>query len=167
MEGGGSGEIRLDGEEEEEEDVEIKEEMIEEMMRCLEREINSPLTTSDYCQGMPFVTTNGNEETCGPSFSDSASTVMASVDTRGVGSVDYFAGWPSDPSDVGAAKVANWVGPWDGGSMSPETAITAAPGGDAVMEEEDDEQWLARVVGGACFELELEEDREPLIVEKV
>ncbi|EHA8589852.1 hypothetical protein COCNU_scaffold012804G000060 [Cocos nucifera] len=162
MEGGGRGEIRLDGEEEEEEEgeenVEIKEEMIEEMMRWLESVINSP-TTSDYCQRTPFVTINGNEETCGPSFSDSASTVMASVDTRGVGGVDYFVGWPSDPADVGAAT----VGLWDAGSMLLETAITAAPGGAAVKEEEG----LARVVGGAGFELELEEEGENLFVEKI
>ncbi|XP_073116073.1 uncharacterized protein [Elaeis guineensis] len=161
--GGGKGEILLDGEEEE--NVEIKEEMIQEMMRWLESEINSP-TTSGYCQRTPFVTINGNEETCGPSFSDSASTVMASVDTRGVGGVDYFVGWQSDPADVGAAAVAKGVGLSDSGSMLLETAITAAPGGAVVQEEEEEEEWLARVVGGAGFELELEEE-ENLFVQKV
>ncbi|KAG1346355.1 hypothetical protein COCNU_06G001840 [Cocos nucifera] len=146
--------VGFDSEDEEEEKVEIKEEMIVEMMRWLERELNSP-RASDHGRTTSYVTINGNEESCGPSFSDSASTVMASIDTRGVGGVAYFVGWPSDPTDVGAATAAAaGVGPWDGKLIWP-------PAGPAVKqqdEEEDDDEWLARVLGGACFELEMGEE---------
>ena len=53
------------------------EEAVAEVMRWLEAEIAGPPPA-----GPGFVTINGNEESCGPSFSAAASTVMASVDTR-------------------------------------------------------------------------------------
>ena len=67
------GEVDLDPAE-----FQIEEEMIEEVMRCLEQEITRGPSFSS------FVTINGNEESCGPSFSDSGSSVMASIDTGGI-----------------------------------------------------------------------------------
>jgi hypothetical protein len=59
-----------------EEEVCYAEEAVTEMMMWLEADI------SDDDASAGFVTINGNEESCGPSFSCAASTVMATVDTR-------------------------------------------------------------------------------------
>ncbi|CAL9180191.1 unnamed protein product, partial [Musa hybrid cultivar] len=66
--------------------VEMEEAAVAEVMKWLEEEMDSaslpPSPSSpSYRQETSFVTINGNEESCGPSFSSSASTVMASVDT--------------------------------------------------------------------------------------
>jgi hypothetical protein len=70
-------------------DAGVTEEAVAEVMRWLEAGI-----TDDASAG--FVTINGNEESCGPSFSSAASTVMAAVDTG--------AGAPPFPEPVAAAK---------------------------------------------------------------
>nr|CAD1843142.1 unnamed protein product [Ananas comosus var. bracteatus] len=121
-----------DDEDDDEDKLGIEEGMVAEVMKWLEREITSPSPSSSsspnpsshHRHDAAFVTINGNEESCGPSFSDSASTVMASIDTRAA------AAWPAPPPTI-------W--PW--------AAATAG----AIAEDEDDgddEGWLARVLGG-------------------
>lgn len=117
--------LLLDAEEEDGCYEGIAEEAVEDLMRWLEAEI------ADDALPDPagFVTINGNEESCGPSFSCAASTVMAAVDTR--------AGDPTNPPPV----------PWP----FPESAAPAKR--DVAEEEEmvgDDEEeaWLADLL--AC-----------------
>lgn len=82
----------------------IEEEMVERVMKWLELEIasTSPSSSSSFLQATEFVTINGNEETCGSSFSGTASTVMASIDTRYegpyLGSMWPFAGGEVAPT---------------------------------------------------------------------
>lgn len=102
----------------------IAEEAVAEVMRWLEAEISPAAPAPPLDHG--FVTINGNEESCGPSFSAAASTVMASVDTR--------AGAPPPPP-------VPW--PW------PEPLLADAEmgtGGDAEAAEEEEEEWLARLL---------------------
>lgn len=54
--------------------IEVDEAMLAEVMRKLEYEINGNTSSSS----------RRSNESCGSSFSDSSSTVMASIDTRGV-----------------------------------------------------------------------------------
>ncbi|CAL9039512.1 uncharacterized protein LOC135618375 [Musa acuminata AAA Group] len=85
-----------------EQEVEMGEAAVAEVMKWLEEEVRSaavshPPSSPSCCQEASFVTINGNEESCGPSFSSSACTVMASIDTiGGVCGVPYFMGCPSD-----------------------------------------------------------------------
>ena len=116
----------------------IAEEAVAEVMRWLEAEIAGPPPA-----GPGFVTINGNEESCGPSFSAAASTVMASVDTH--------AGAPPPPP-------VPWPWPWPdpvpaagggAGAEAPTVAdVEVGPGGEA------DEEWLARLLacGGPLLE---------------
>ncbi|CAD6233213.1 unnamed protein product [Miscanthus lutarioriparius] len=113
----------------------IAEEAVAEVMRWLEAEIaDSAAPPTSEVPG--FVTINGNEESCGPSFSAAASTVMASVDTR--------AGAPPPPP-------VPW--PWP----EPEPVLPA-PAVDVEMGmggagEPADEEWLARLLNcGALLE---------------
>jgi hypothetical protein len=82
----------------------IQEEMVERVMKWLESEITStpPSSPPSFLQVTEFITINGNEETCGSSFSGTASTVMASIDTRCrapyLGSMWPFAGEESAPT---------------------------------------------------------------------
>ncbi|KAJ0985482.1 hypothetical protein J5N97_003838 [Dioscorea zingiberensis] len=139
----------FDGEDEKEV-LEIGEEVLEGVMRWLEEEIIRPSSPS-YYQEAAFVTINGNEESCGPSFSASASTVMASIDTRGCAhsAAAYFFGVPA-VADAGK-------GPWpivsavDGGFWPmPESDRTVVKEADG----EDDDTWLAGVLGAPVFEIE-------------
>ncbi|RWW70589.1 hypothetical protein BHE74_00021723 [Ensete ventricosum] len=84
------------------EDVaEMEEAAVAEVMKWLEEEMGSAAvaqspSTPSYSEETSFVTINGNEESCGPSFSSSASTVMASIDISGGRcGVPYFVGCPS------------------------------------------------------------------------
>ncbi|XP_066308235.1 uncharacterized protein [Miscanthus floridulus] len=113
----------------------IAEEAVAEVMRWLEAEImgNAPPSPPPG-----FVTINGNEESCGPSFSAAASTVMASVDTR--------AGAPPPPP-------VPW--PWPEPEPEPQPVLPA-PAVDVGMGgagEPADEEWLARLLTcGALLE---------------
>uniref|UniRef100_A0A0E0BYK3 Uncharacterized protein n=1 Tax=Oryza meridionalis TaxID=40149 RepID=A0A0E0BYK3_9ORYZ len=110
-----------DGEEEEGAYEGIAEESVAELMRWLEMEISdaAPETETttktesgdDPAGAAPgFVTINGNEESCGPSFSAAASTVMASVDTRAGAPPAPPVPWPLPPADVVPAEVVDGVG---------------------------------------------------------
>lgn len=76
----------------------VDDDKMSELMKLLDAEISSPSTTkvrfienpytSSFVYGTTsssYVTINGNEESCGSSFSDCESSVMASVDTCGFG----------------------------------------------------------------------------------
>lgn len=109
---------------EEEEYEGIAEESVEEVMRWLEMEIS--LAPEE--EGPPgFVTINGNEESCGPSFSAAASTVMASVDTR--------AGAPPPPP-------VPW--PWPSAEAAHEYEQLMA----ADVAELIDGEWLVELLAG-------------------
>ncbi|PUZ58495.1 hypothetical protein GQ55_5G513200 [Panicum hallii var. hallii] len=114
----------------------IAEEAVAEVMRWLEAEIaESPPA------GPGFVTINGNEESCGPSFSAAASTVMASVDTRAGAPPPPPVPWPWPDPPV----------PAEGGAAGAPTTmvdVEMGPGGEA------DEEWLARLLtcGGPLLE---------------
>lgn len=128
-------------------ELEIEEEMVVAVMKRLEQEISFPSPSpsssspslsassfSDLARGSRGFVNGGNEESCGSSFSDSASTVMASVDTTCRGC------WPADPA-------AAW--PWIVGSSEVGSSV-----GSDVEEGEEDEEWLARVLDGPGFDLE-------------
>lgn len=60
-----------------------------------------------------FVTINGNEETCGSSFSDSEASVMASV--HHIGGADALPGWTMNPRSAAAAiGGGGWVSEAEG-----------------------------------------------------
>lgn len=158
----------------------IEEGMVAEVMKRLEEEINQPCGVGgvggdDFAAGgrfhqyqpapslpsssaAPFVTINGNEESCGPSFSDSASTVMASIDTRGVVGLPQLA-----PPCAGNAEAAleEEIWPWYPESEA-EAAFGSPPAATADFCVEDmgvagDDGWLARVLAGAGLEGDGEE----------
>ncbi|KAM0921074.1 hypothetical protein ACQ4PT_006996 [Festuca glaucescens] len=108
----------------------VAEESVEEVMRWLETEISSS-SPSGKGDDDGFVTINGNEESCGPSFSAAASTVMASVDTR--------AGAPPPPTSI------PW--PWPEPDPTHDQAMAAA--------DELDEDWLLDLLAAAGPALEL------------
>ncbi|KAJ1282169.1 hypothetical protein BS78_03G030200 [Paspalum vaginatum] len=111
---------------------------VAEVMRWLEAEI-SPAAPE---QELGFVTINGNEESCGPSFSAAASSVMASVDTR--------AGAPPPPP-------VPWPWPEPEPEPEPQRVPDAGEGG-----EEEEEEWLARLLTcGPDAALEAEAEAEP------
>lgn len=72
----------------------IDEDTVNELMKLLEEEIASPTkmrfindpysSPSTFQPSFPFVTINGNEESCGSSFSDFDCSVMASIDVTNI-----------------------------------------------------------------------------------
>ncbi|KAJ3693830.1 hypothetical protein LUZ60_009310 [Juncus effusus] len=84
--------LDMDSELESDELGPVQEEMVAQVMKWLEQEIT---ISPPSLQETEFVTINGDEETCGSSFSGTTSTVMASVDTRCVYVAPYLAStWP-------------------------------------------------------------------------
>lgn len=110
-----------------EEDYEgFTEESIAEVMSWLELEIklaSPPLSTSQA----GYVTVKGSVESCGPSFSGSGSTVMASVDVR--------AGAPAPPA-------VPWPQPGAAAAAEEEVHPAAA----AAEEEVVDDEWVAQLL---------------------
>lgn len=114
-------------------EVEIKEEMVVEVMQELLKEINtcccevetspSPASFPATMSSSSFVV-GGDNERCGPAFSDSASTVMAGV---GMGPTKVLAG-----EEVGFP----------------------AGGGEGKMDGCDDDEWLERVLSMDLKEFE-------------
>ncbi|KAF3447529.1 hypothetical protein FNV43_RR12715 [Rhamnella rubrinervis] len=127
-------------------EIPVKEELIEEVMQELYKEIacssnctnpssSSPSTTS-------FVAGNGKSESCGPSVSDLASTVMAGVEF--VGSTERFA-------EV-KTEIAS-------GSSSSTLAVVEKGFGEGDQVDgcdgvEVDDEWLARVLSWGPVELD-------------
>lgn len=72
----------------------IDEDSVVELMELLEPEVTSPIkvkfidnpyvSTLIFQSSASYVTINGNEESCGSSFSDSEASIMASIDMGGV-----------------------------------------------------------------------------------
>jgi hypothetical protein len=77
---------------EEEEYTAFTEESMAQMMSWLALELAAGPPVPVPAAG--YVTVQGDEESCGPSFSGSASTVMATVDFRFVAPVPPVAEWP-------------------------------------------------------------------------
>ncbi|KQK07107.1 hypothetical protein BRADI_2g33105v3 [Brachypodium distachyon] len=95
--------VRLPEEEEEENYEGITEESIAEMMSWLALELVPPPAPA----GRSCVSVQGsNMESCGPSFSGSASTVMASVDFRFAAPVPQVVPWPWPSPAAEAVPVA-------------------------------------------------------------
>ncbi|KAG0459495.1 hypothetical protein HPP92_022623 [Vanilla planifolia] len=127
--------LTLDGDEEEEEGEGFEEETIAEVMRWLEREIS--------CPPPPSPANNGNQDLCGASFSNSASTVMANVDTRAAG------GGMSCFSCGGAEGVGTWNNSSVGnrGFCPPDMENGCGGGGAGAVEE-----WMVKDLSDAEFE---------------
>ncbi|OVA08436.1 hypothetical protein BVC80_209g171 [Macleaya cordata] len=164
-----------------------QEQTVMEVMKVLEEEITTtcPNPSISFLSSTPasssFVTINGNEETCGPSFSNSASTVMASI---------YFAGnnniinpyliWDNGVLHDWSLRLTFLL---DRGFLSlPDQAITVKTekngeedescgggGGDQKeingscdldQVEESDDEWIERVLSEIPFGFEEGEEEE-------
>lgn len=133
--------LKLEEEENEKDGVGINEEKIAEVMRRLEQEIIISYPTDHYhYQSSPFVTINGNEETCGPSFSDTSSTVMATFDTS---TASFFL---LDPAPTG----------------SDHESTVNLYGSDPLWIQEEDE-WLANVIDGTVGGLEEDDETQSVL----
>ena len=96
-----------------------------------------------YSAPFSYVTINGNEESCGSSFSDLDSSVMASVDTRGlVGIGSNVFGFKVEEHD-GACGPSDGVAR-EGSVASGEEVVRAMDGCDDLCWED---QVLARFLG--------------------
>ncbi|KAI0508031.1 hypothetical protein KFK09_014165 [Dendrobium nobile] len=119
---------------EEEELIGIEEDAVTEVMRWLEQEISSPPPVH------PVI--SGNQESCGPSISDSSSTVMATVDTRGGGGcLSFFFGVSAGP-EFPAAGIRAWIEGLAGSQAADGRGVA------------DDEEWFVRAMSVAGVELE-------------
>lgn len=142
----------------------IEEAALMEVMRRLEAEITGDGDGYDdgdagggwgWCR-CPFVTINGNEESCGPSFSDSSSTVMASFDVAAAG----VGGSP--PVEMGNG--GSWL-------VRAEGIFWPACGGGAVGDGgldvggESEVEWLERVLNctGPGLEYEAVVEKEMVV----
>lgn len=127
-------------------EIPIKEELIEEVMQDLYKEItcsskctnpssSSPSTTS-------FVAGIGKSESCGASVSDLASTVMAGVEF--VGSTERFVGVKTEIA--GGSSSSTLAGVEKGFGEGDQV--------DGCDGEEVDDEWLARVLSWGPVELD-------------
>ncbi|KAG9455611.1 hypothetical protein H6P81_000119 [Aristolochia fimbriata] len=147
----------------------IKEGILEEVMGMvleMEMEEEGSRSPSSVLCVSPFVTINGNEESCGPSFSDTSTTVMASLDIGGF-SIPYLMGLAAASDNalpagvLASSSVAESGGvlgleaateasssdpPGQGGSFS-STSEVAGSVDELVCDAESDDDWLARVLG--------------------
>jgi hypothetical protein len=123
----------------------IAEEAVAEVMRWLEAEIADDSAAPQPAAG--FVTINGNEESCGPSFSAAASTVMASVDTRAGAPPPPPVPWPWPEPDPEPERVVPAPG------VGVDVAAMEVEAGTGTGGEAADEEWLARLLTcGALLE---------------
>ncbi|XP_048332129.1 uncharacterized protein LOC125423045 [Ziziphus jujuba] len=131
-------------------EIPIKEELIEEVMQELYKEItytsdcytnisSSPATMPSPSLAASFVVGNGKSESCGASVSDSASTVMVGVEF--VGSGERLGGVKK--TEVGNGSSSSAVGKGYG-----EGEV------DGCNSVEVDDEWLARVLSWGPVELE-------------
>ncbi|XP_022731986.1 uncharacterized protein LOC111286340 [Durio zibethinus] len=91
-----------------------------------------------------YITINGNEESCGSSFSDSESSVMASVDMRGILSANVKVG-----SDL--QGIREWLEAEEGGTWGKSEEEARGWTVDWEWEREWDEEQLASFLGGECL----------------
>ncbi|CAL4952135.1 unnamed protein product [Urochloa decumbens] len=157
--GGGVYEKELLGEEDDDDGAGyegIAEEAVAEVMKWLEAEISSPAAAPASSPG--FVTINGNEESCGPSFSAPASTVMASVDTRAGFPPPPPLPWPwPEPLHLPILPAAGRADDMDVDAAAAKMKMDADDvemGLGAGAGEAADEEWLARLLtcGGPLLE---------------
>ncbi|KAG8487545.1 hypothetical protein CXB51_016135 [Gossypium anomalum] len=88
-----------------------------------------------------YVTINGNEESCGSSFSDSESSVMASVDMRGIVSTNVKV-------DNGLEEIRGWLEAEEGSAWSKSEGESRESW---MVDWEWDEEQLARFLGEECL----------------
>ncbi|KAJ4959176.1 hypothetical protein NE237_026287 [Protea cynaroides] len=138
----------------------VKEETLMQVMKVLEEEIScsaNPSSSVMFSPSSSFVTINGNEESCGPSFSDSASTVMASIDMGGI-SISYFMSSTNvdGPLDLPAAAKEEEHGFPEIGKFSVSGVSGVGINGSSCEFEvgESEDEWLARVLNGSPLEFE-------------
>ncbi|CAL4958753.1 unnamed protein product [Urochloa decumbens] len=153
--GGGVYEKELLGEEDDDDGAGyegIAEEAVAEVMKWLEAEISSPAAAPASSPG--FVTINGNEESCGPSFSAPASTVMASVDTRAGFPPPSPLPWPWPWPEPLQLPILPAAGRADDMDVDAAAAKTNMDADDVEMDLGADEEWLARLLtcGGPLLE---------------
>lgn len=132
-----------------------------EVMRRLEAEITGDGDGDSgagwgWCR-CPFVTINGNEESCGPSFSDSSSTVMASLDVAVAGVAD------SPPAEVGSG--GSWLARAEG-IFWPACGGDGSGNGGLDVGGESEEEWLERLLNctGPGMEYEAVMEEEEMVV---
>ncbi|XP_043716360.1 uncharacterized protein LOC122664559 [Telopea speciosissima] len=105
-----------------------------------------------------FVTINGNEESCGPSFFDSSSTMMANFNISGI-NMSYFMGpdkgfpFPSGTLDLQAAAAEEEQLQLEIEEVFVSTVAEKGMNNGYEFEVgEIDNEWLARILSGAPFE---------------
>ncbi|KAA8525160.1 hypothetical protein F0562_006976 [Nyssa sinensis] len=154
--------------------VPIKEELVEKVMQELWKEINCcysytnpPSSPASFPASSSSVfVVGGDNENCGPSFSDSSLTVMAGIEMGGAnakgGGVSCFLG-PTDDSAGGNMGFPSPAG--DGSSVVEQGGCCDGGGGEIMGEKMDgcdggdfDDEWLTRVL--SCGPQEL--DKLPL-----
>lgn len=128
-------------------------------VKFIENPYSSPLI---FQSSSSYITINGNEESCGSSFSDCDSSVMASVDRGGItnnvvgklGCIEGSAEWLHGESGGGAwssneVKAREWVVEKSGGEILSEGSMGGCDGLDWKLNDDDD--GLAWVLGEDFF----------------
>ncbi|GAB2293245.1 hypothetical protein Dimus_027452 [Dionaea muscipula] len=92
---------------------------------------SAPLIYDPAYSSSNYVTINGNEESCGSSFSDSDSSLMASIDMHTFGSAIPLS---LPPSLAGALGFDWWRGSTSGGFLWSEEHVEVAAGGWALLD---------------------------------
>ncbi|KAL7187762.1 hypothetical protein ACSBR1_037755 [Camellia fascicularis] len=143
-------------------DVPIKEELVEEVMHQLWKEINgcdrnkSSPPSSPESSPLPFAAAGVNKESCGPSFSDSASTVMAGIKVGGCGGGSSSSVGPTmevSGRHMGFPATVAGKGKW---VVAVEEEEEKRGGGkmDGYDGKEVDDEWLTRVLSWGPEELD-------------
>ncbi|XP_010242214.1 PREDICTED: uncharacterized protein LOC104586623 [Nelumbo nucifera] len=134
----------------------IEEEMVAEVMKSLEEVIRCP--TGFNPPTSTYMTINGNKDICGASFSDSASTRMASVDIGGTGiprvtePAEELSGWSMSFSGMESGQ---WALDEENECRFAEVVEVCSDGGNGCDGGESDDEWLARIL--SCPPLGFEE----------
>nr|DAD44428.1 TPA_asm: hypothetical protein HUJ06_002658 [Nelumbo nucifera] len=128
----------------------IGEEMVAEVMKSLEEELSCPTGINPPSS---YVTINGNEETCGPSFSDSASSVMADVDMRGIGILNLMASTREFSASFPLMENGRWALEEESEYHYPEVEVVSGDGSNGCDSGESDDEWLARILSWAPPEI--------------
>ncbi|PON48717.1 hypothetical protein TorRG33x02_319400 [Trema orientale] len=108
------------------------------------RFIENPYTSPLIFQTTPssYVTINGNEESCGSSFSDWDSSVMASVDTSGaVFGFGFGHGYGKDNTGISFEELEQWL---NGGFEEAEVDGACGSSEDGLELDWDDDDSLER-----------------------
>ncbi|XP_009757990.1 uncharacterized protein LOC107794942 [Nicotiana tabacum] len=105
-----------------------------------------------------YITINGNEESCGSSFSDLDSSAMASVDRGSLNGILFEAikgkgvAWGSDADEAGGWMEENGddVASWSWGKQMDDEDLFGCYGGEK-MDDDDDEASCGKFLGEDLF----------------